>query len=200
MKACADLVVQEGETFDLEHVKALRVGGWGVIGFARPHASRRDRPLELQNSVTNVHLTQVPEVMRAFISAQTTALENTQHNNRRYLITPSFAVPFGCFSHEFYVQVPTGKVVPVGSGLAVEACAEAAGRRRPAESPDVWRKDSVQHLYVRQLGRRSSTAGFRFDPSRNGHTQTTELTRAQVNGYDLEHTKTFGNLYFKYTL
>lgn len=76
-KVCADLVVQEGETFDLEHIKALRVGRWGVTEFARPNARGCDSPLELQNSVTHVHLTQVPEVMSAFISAQITALENT---------------------------------------------------------------------------------------------------------------------------
>lgn len=75
---CADLVVQEGETFDLEHVEALRVGVRGVTGFAWLNARGCDRPLELQNAVTHVHLTQVPEVMSAFISAQITALENTK--------------------------------------------------------------------------------------------------------------------------
>lgn len=62
-------MVQEGETFHLEHVKALRVRWGGVTGLARLNASGCDGPLELQNSVTNVHLTQVPEVMCAFISA-----------------------------------------------------------------------------------------------------------------------------------
>lgn len=126
--------------------------------------------------------------MRAFISAQITTLESKHHNNTATGETSLSLVPFSCFGHELYVQVPTGKVVPVGSGLAVEACAEAAVHRRPAESPDVWRKDSVQHLYVRQLGHRSSTASFGFDALRNGHTQTAELTRAQVNRDDLEYT------------
>lgn len=76
-KARADLVVQEGETFDLENVKVLRVSGREVTGSARLNASGRDGPLELQDSVTHVHLAQVPEVMRAFISAQISAFENT---------------------------------------------------------------------------------------------------------------------------
>lgn len=144
------------------------------MGFARLNTGSCDGPLELQDSVTHVHLAQVPEVMRAFVPARKTALENMRHQrNGRDLITSLIVVPFGCFSHELHVQVPTGKVVPVGSILAVEACAEAARHRSPAEGPDVWRKHSVQHLYVRQLCSHTSTADLGFDASRNAYTQTT---------------------------
>lgn len=183
-------MVQEGETFDLEHMKVLRVGGGGLMGFAWLYASRRDGPLELQNSITNVHLTQVPVVMCPFVSARNilTALETTQDHNTQ-TISHCFYVPFGCFSHELDVQVSTGKVVSICSGLAVEARAEAGRHRRPTESPDVWRKDTVQHLHVMQLGfRLGSIPGFRCDASRNDHAQTAELTRAQVNRYDLQYT------------
>lgn len=71
-------MVQEGQTFNLKHIKALWIGRGGVRGLAWLNSSGRDGPLELQDSVTNVHLTQVPEVVRAFISAHAIpALENT---------------------------------------------------------------------------------------------------------------------------
>lgn len=111
-----------------------------------------------------------------------------RHTTTQNITTTLFPVPFSCFSHELDVQVSTGKVVPVRSGLAVEASAEADGHRRPAESPDIRRKDSVQHLHVRQLCfRLGSNTGFWFDAIRNGHTQTAELTRAKVNRYDLQY-------------
>lgn len=92
MKAHTDLVIQEGETFDLEHVKALKVGGAGVTGFARLNPCGCDSPLELQDSVTHVHLAQVPEVMCAFISAQITASENAQRNTATGDISRHFLI------------------------------------------------------------------------------------------------------------
>lgn len=95
--------------------------------------------------------------------------------------------PFGRSRHRSHIQRPPREVVSVRARLAVKACAEAFGRRRPVQHPDVPREDSVQHLHVGEL---RDGGAFVFGTGvcvfRQRDTQTAaELRGAQVYGDDL---------------
>lgn len=95
--------------------------------------------------------------------------------------------PFGRSRHRNHIQRPPREVVSVRARLAVKACAEAFGHRRPVQHPDVPREDSVQHLHVGEL---RDGGAFVFGNGvcvfRQRDAQTAaELCGAQVYGDDL---------------
>lgn len=63
------LVIEESKTFDLEDVELVGVVRTGGVQLGWLDRGRQDGPLELQDSITNIHLTQVPEVMCSLVPA-----------------------------------------------------------------------------------------------------------------------------------
>ena len=59
--------------------------------------------------------------------------------------------PLCRFRHQLNIQRAAGEVVAVCARLAVKACAESVGRRRPVQQPYVLRQNTVQHLQVLKL-------------------------------------------------
>lgn len=62
-------MIEESQTLDLEHIELVWVIRAGGVGLGWLDAGGQDGPLELQYSVTHVHLAQVPKVMCTLIPA-----------------------------------------------------------------------------------------------------------------------------------
>lgn len=69
--AFSDLVIEEGQSFDLKYVEVVWVCGSGRRRGSlmdRLDRGRQDGPLELQHSVAHVHLAEVAEVVSALVA------------------------------------------------------------------------------------------------------------------------------------
>jgi len=62
-------VIEESKTFDLEDVELVGVDRTGGVELGWLDGGRQDGPLKLQDSITNIHLTQVPVVVCSLIPA-----------------------------------------------------------------------------------------------------------------------------------
>lgn len=62
-------MIEESKTFDLEDIELVWVIRAGGVKLGWLDGGRQDGPLKLQDSITYIHLTDVPEVMCSLIPA-----------------------------------------------------------------------------------------------------------------------------------